>query len=287
MRFLSRASGTTGRGRAGRSWPHLDACRRSKLERPVRSNSSSASMRSRRAELVQATWMQSTSRSLEGSRSASKAAAKANALRQPRRLPFDSTVEPNEDAPAGGHASAQLGQPRLSTDRAFAIATELARQRYSAAHRATESVSDRASPSEQLQHRAADIGRGESLRLGLLRRASDARPHSQRTQMPGCRSSCSSRPLVRRCFRDIDEFPKRSRRTAGSKIIWRARPVSTTAVTPSTVTDVSATFVAKTTFAGELFGSSADLWLFGSRIAVQRQHDQIIQFTTSPIPLSV
>ncbi|QJW93467.1 hypothetical protein FTUN_0973 [Frigoriglobus tundricola] len=48
--------------------------------------------------------------------------------------------------------------------------------------------------------------------------------------------------------REIGTSRKRSMPTDGSNSICRARPQSTTAVTPSTVTDVSATFVARTTF---------------------------------------
>jgi len=48
--------------------------------------------------------------------------------------------------------------------------------------------------------------------------------------------------------REIGTSRKRSMPTPGSNSICRARPESTTAVTPSTVTLVSATFVASTTF---------------------------------------
>ena len=53
----------------------------------------------------------------------------------------------------------------------------------------------------------------------------------------------------------------------------RARPLSMTAVTPSTVTELSATFVARMTFRC-LAGATARSCSAGGQVAMQRQHQQ-------------
>ena len=245
---------------------------RARRRRPVRSNSSSASTRS------------STSESVRCRRRAA-AVGRARTGRAPTAAP-----PPGPRAPAGRALSLDQQRPAAGGPAAAPAP----------------------GPGRSRRRRRSRRGGAAGQRLRDRRLARRLQPGEARTSVSPRHSSCSTAPArsTRRISGSVcsgrarcdDLAPQahadagpRPPRPAGALVgrgprdrrqlqpvqadgrvehSCRARPVSTTPVTPSTVTDVSATFVASTTLRRGLRQQRRVL-LLRRQVAVQRQHAQV------------
>ena len=120
---------------------------------------------------------------------------------------------------------------------------------------------------EQSEYRAAKINPLD-LRHGLFRPGAVARLIPQSNTNARLGTTRTGQALVGGSA-EMGTSRNRSMPTEGSYSSCRANPESTTAVMPSTVTEVSATLVASTTLRRSSFWSGLVL-LFGRQIAVKR-----------------